>query len=611
MTETKKEHFRQELRKYCSQNGVDFDGLDNIRRSNFMTKFYVGEILSSISNQLAPSDEDEIEDHIVDGANDMGVDFIFRIGQRVLVIQTKYQGKKSNAKENVGEVTRFYALLKRLYAAIESDSIKHENLRDIVSEIDWDNDSFDLHYISLGKRNCEIERLEESGQEPINGLDDIEDRVSIRYLDESDLNQQLRTARQFEDVIKESIDLRLTRTKGEPAWITYVASDSRTSYTGRIAGNQLYDLVSRYRERLFSLNIRNYIGDNRTNKKIIKTATDEAEKFYFYNNGISAIATEIVEDAKNGVLQCKNLSIINGAQTANSIHKAFKKDKSRKASETSVLIRISEINYKKDNKEHGFLDKITQYNNTQNSIKLSDFRSNDNIQLELRNRFKKMNHRGKKFHYMNKRQKTKSNHFGIRMEEFTKFLHSFQFGPVDFYGGINYLFDSGVDGGYRKLFGDGESLVDEDGNDTFDFLAGMWFLCMEIKSSISISRKKRQEIESEKEVLSLEKKALNGNIVFYVFGEILRLKSSEEEGNLYEQTIRKLSDPKWLDDETKLGCVQQYTEFAVEVLVRNYLQAMDKEDFIHRNYFRERNTLLKIQNDIKISKTAYKSLETF
>ena len=51
-----------------------------------------------------------------------------------------------------------------------------------------------------------------------------------------------------------------------------------------------------------------------------------------------------------------------------------------------ILLRITET--QAVGTEKGINEKIIRYNNTQNKITLSDFRSNDKIQLDLLNKFK-------------------------------------------------------------------------------------------------------------------------------------------------------------------------------------------------------------------------------
>ena len=71
------------------------------------------------------------------------------------------------------------------------------------------------------------------------------------------------------------------------------------------------------RDAIFSLNIRNYIGNTKTNQKIIDSALTEPDNFFIYNNGISCFATEVkVADESVNVT---GLQVINGAQTVKAI----------------------------------------------------------------------------------------------------------------------------------------------------------------------------------------------------------------------------------------------------------------------------------------------------
>src|SRR5690606_20857489 len=117
-------------------------------------------------------------------------------------------------------------------------------------------------------------------------------------------------------------------------------------YLGLLSSQQINQIYMRNRDKLFNLNIRNYIGETRTNKEIIKTAIDEAERFFFYNNGISAVARRVtpVTEGTQTRRECSGFSVINGAQTFRSIAKAHHRS-SRKP--LRVLIRVTELDYSK------------------------------------------------------------------------------------------------------------------------------------------------------------------------------------------------------------------------------------------------------------------------
>jgi hypothetical protein len=67
------------------------------------------------------------------------------------------------------------------------------------------------------------------------------------------------------------------------------------------------------------------------------------------------------------------------------------------------------------------------------------------------------------------------------MEEFTKTIHSFLFGPDDVFGGSQYLFDTSKDGGYLKIYGNGTELLPALTETQFHRLVGIWFICEYVK----------------------------------------------------------------------------------------------------------------------------------
>jgi AIPR protein len=193
-----------------------------------------------------------------------------------------------------------------------------------------------------------------------------------------------------------------------------VEAGGRKSYVMTLPATQL---VGAYKalgqDAIFSLNIRNFIGSTSTNKAIIKTAVEEPENFYLFNNGISCLATRVslTEEA----VEVYGLQVINGAQTVKSLVHVAKKWQSEIP---SVLVRITEIaeGYGPGGK---IREQITKSNNTQNTIKISDFRSNDPVQEALREQFGGLVRGGRKVAYLPKRtDRIPPQTEIVRMEEF-------------------------------------------------------------------------------------------------------------------------------------------------------------------------------------------------
>lgn len=150
-----------------------------------------------------------------------------------------------------------------------------------------------------------------------------------------------------------------------------------------ISGKQLYSLYRTYSDDLFSANPRRFLGiDNKAKTKIInagiKASAEEYPKnFWVYNNGITALTHSYKPE--NGYLECRGISIINGAQTTGSIGSLS----DCPSDDLLVSIRVIECT---DDKT---IRAIIENNNKQNDMLPSDFRSNDNVQKKLRTQFEK------------------------------------------------------------------------------------------------------------------------------------------------------------------------------------------------------------------------------
>jgi hypothetical protein len=360
-------------------------------------------------------------------------------------------------------------------------------------------------------------------------------------------------------------------------------------YVGQVSGSELADIYRTYKYRLFSLNIRDYVGDTATNKGIIETALENPENFLFFNNGVSAVASQIDEDRGAGALRCRRFSIINGAQTVRSLRKAQVKDKHGVLKNVRVLLRIIEFSL---SKEHEFLADITRFNNTQNSVKISDFRSNDPVQKDLARKFEGVVRGGKTYWYKNKRSReARDRVIPINLEELAKSIHAFRFGPDDIWGGTKYMFEVGPKGGYDKVFGEPISHLTED---EFKLLAGTYFMCEEIRSLWEEEKHNARE-KDENLNPALERRW----IVYYTVGDLLRLSYKSEE-ELLDNDIRKLARPLWLDqpENPAKACLSELFEIAKVSLIRTYEGSAKAENFRHRNWFRSEATLTDIRNTL-------------
>lgn len=154
------------------------------------------------------------------------------------------------------------------------------------------------------------------------------------------------------------------------------------AFVTAVDGKWLRKLYIEKGDDLFSGNPRNFLGagkrKNNINHGIINTVESDANNFWAYNNGITALVNNYDPDVKNSTLTIHGITIINGAQTTGAIGAA--KDIGEDFYVPSRFIVCNDPTV---------ISEIINNNNKQNEILTADLRSNDKQQERLRREFKK------------------------------------------------------------------------------------------------------------------------------------------------------------------------------------------------------------------------------
>lgn len=594
-TTSPKVQFKDRLIEWSETSlGIKFSALNNVQQSRQMIKFFVTEILEKLYPGIVPDDEGELESSIVDGSGDGGADFLYRTDDgKVLILQAKYRGK--DAPESAEAVGRICDLPERLYLASEGKQPGlNKQFIEFADQIDWVEDRFRFYFITTGKSGDSVNNRVEQGLGSFAAVPDFPERSEFRYLDQSHLNQELREAIASADFSDKPIVIPMVPDSDDVPWCHFVGAD-REMYIGEVSGAVLADALQEHKAALFTMNIRDYVGDTKTNKQIKTSALETPEDFQYFNNGVTAVAGKIVPDAEKNTLTCYRLSVINGAQTIRSLLAAVlaKQSKSYKpVSSVRVLVRLMSFSYPQ---EVGFVREVTKYNNTQNAIKIADFMSNDEVQKDLSRRFSDLNLAGRRYEYLNKRSVKGRNNIAITLEELTKSVFAFRYGPDDMFGGTSKLFDSSSTGLYRKVFEEPESPLSAE---SFKLTAGTYFACSYLKQLWEEKRKGLRAL-SESMHPALERKGL----IYFAVGELERM-SYGRQGLDLNHDLRKLAKPNdWLaakaPDESKVALKKAF-ELASQVLILQYDAKKKVTGFKHRNWFREPETLLDIRAGLEM-----------
>jgi hypothetical protein len=140
-----------------------------------------------------------------------------------------------------------------------------------------------------------------------------------------------------------------------------------------MVASDLVNLYSKYNQRLFSSNIRQFLGrGGPANSEIVSTAVNRPDLFWYFNNGVTIIANSVKKTVVGGSKRevgdiiCAGLSIVNGAQTVGSLSQI-----QSSAALDSVMIPVRVISLESGGQELG--TEITRATNTQNRVDSRNF----------------------------------------------------------------------------------------------------------------------------------------------------------------------------------------------------------------------------------------------
>ncbi|MET8648914.1 AIPR family protein [Nocardia aurea] len=135
---------------------------------------------------------------------------------------------------------------------------------------------------------------------------------------------------------------------------------------------------------LFNSNIRNPLGRTPINNELITTLAEEPASFWYFNNGITVLC-ESVQRTNQSMrtphkhplsLILRGASVVNGAQTVNSIAEAVRRYDAAAEAEVSVRIIVTG-----DSK--AFAKRTTQATNRQNRVEARDFIALESVQAAI------------------------------------------------------------------------------------------------------------------------------------------------------------------------------------------------------------------------------------
>lgn len=164
---------------------------------------------------------------------------------------------------------------------------------------------------------------------------------------------------------------------GLPVLPASVGSGDYEGYLAVIPGEVLAGIYTQHGSRLLEGNVRTFLGrSGKVNKGIAITVSTQPAKFFAYNNGIAATASE-VKTVRRGdgsiiLTSASDLQIVNGAQTTASLAAAAR-DKILKDGSVFVPMKLSVV---PPALAAELIPSISRFANSQNGVRPSDFFAN-------------------------------------------------------------------------------------------------------------------------------------------------------------------------------------------------------------------------------------------
>ena len=306
---------------------------------------------------------------ITDGFHDNGIDAVyFDSREKVLfVVQTKWRHDGTGSIER-GDALKFITGVKDLINAEFdrfNDKIKNRSV-EILDALSLANTRIVLLVAYTGQATLSQEVLRDF-KDFLNDMNDPSEVVELRVLRQGNLHGIVASGTlgapiNFDVVLKDWGQIR------EPF----------SAYYGLVSATEVADWWNKYYPKLFMPNIRSFLGETEINQSIVGTLLSEPEKFWYFNNGITALCSKIRKKPlggnthETGVFECLDVSVVNGAQTVGAIATANAKSPDQVA-KAAVLIRFISL----ESCPEDFALRVTRTTNTQNRIDSRDFVSLD------------------------------------------------------------------------------------------------------------------------------------------------------------------------------------------------------------------------------------------
>lgn len=315
--------------------------------------------------------------HVVDGFGDNGIDAIYHDEEAHCVYLVQSKWVKTGGLE-VAEVSKF------VQGARDLLSVRFERFNErfrthgvtLKRALDNPETRFEMIIATISSQPAsdECKRLIEAFLGSINDVGEI---VTWHHLGQADLYRSV--AKSF---AAHPIDLDVMLFEWGQVQTPFKA------FYGQVSVLDIAKWWQDHRHQLFSKNLRSFLGDSAVNDAIAETLLASPDRFWYLNNGITILCSEIAkkpmggESRATGVFVCRGVAIVNGAQTVGTIGRTAgaRQHDGKREPEARAMVRLISL----ADAQTEFAGVVTRATNTQNRIDPRDFAALDEEQQRLK-----------------------------------------------------------------------------------------------------------------------------------------------------------------------------------------------------------------------------------
>jgi AIPR protein len=347
---------------------------------------------------------DAINDGVVDGSNDGGVDAVYTLLEGgILPIDHQVVEDPQAARElPEGLELTLYVIQSKFSQSFTQTSVSALQsilpaALDLAQDLDSLSDELNdqarekIHVFRSAYRNLLVKRPKVQLKVVI-GSRGLTSQVNV--------NVSSRVERLREDLLFKlpSADVSVELLGADELWKMYDTRETETltlecaevltsgeSYVALARLSSFIKLISddsfALRRHIFDANVRDYQGQVAVNKEILNSLREsESPDFWWLNNGVTIVCDEAHSIGKTFAL--KNIQIVNGLQTSHTIYNWYKERAERGESAASednrkILVRVIKAS------DDAVRDKIIRATNRQTPVPDASLRATDEIQRRI------------------------------------------------------------------------------------------------------------------------------------------------------------------------------------------------------------------------------------